>query len=225
MGLSVGNMVNSQNSVTPNYAVGRRVTAIKLYLNKAGDVLLLGSIDPNYICWASLTKAQDMPANEAAFTQMAAGEFGVVSQEYLVLQSLGLGFEEMQTWYCAHIFWEVHGGMEWRTPFGHYYGQAQTERNGFFFAQDLAGFLAVLLERCRTREAGGAYLPVLAWCWKELDNNSADPLHYRVCKELIDTLQSESYLVLSDDEGLRSMYLKIQAKCRQLYNQYQAAVR
>ena len=63
------------------------------------------------------------------------------------------------------------GDIAWITPFGHRYSKSQIEKNGSFFAKDVAGFLDVLHSRCQFREANGAYEAILDFWLKELSKN------------------------------------------------------
>ncbi len=94
-----------------------------------------------------------------------------------------------------------------------------------YFARDISIHFDDLLERCRFREAGGAYEAVLDYCLEELKRDGEDVYHYVQVEELIGILQQEHYLILSEREQIREKYFLFRKEAGRLYNQYQTAIR
>lgn len=117
---------------------------------------------------------------------------------------------------------ERDGELLWSTPFGCGYGPGIPPAS---FARDVAGFPAVLKERCRFREANGRYAPVLRYCLEVLRGGGGSDLYYTQVEDMVEMLRRESYLLLSDHEEIRGLYLEIQETVSTLYNRYQSAVR
>lgn len=110
-------------------------------------------------------------------------------------------------------------------PFGCYYGKGTPQELGAFFGLDVAHFPAVLKERCRFREANGEYASILGYCLDVLRSDHGNDLYYTQVEDLADMMWRERYLVFSDNQEIRELYLEIQQTVSRLYNRYQSAVR
>lgn len=219
------NLINSKTKVTPGYDIKGRETSICLYFSKNKDVLIIGRVDNNYIYWASFSKTYDKEQNEAIFNHIANDPFDLVSNEGLVLKSVNFDYDDLRSWYNTELVRTSDCNMAWNTPFGHYYGKDQIRFNGKYFANDVAGFLDVLVERCRFREANGSYEAVLDYSLNELMKKDKDVFYYTKVKYLIEMLTKEDYLVLSNSKHIRRKYILFCESADKLYNLYQSAIR
>jgi hypothetical protein len=220
------NLINSKTKVTPSYDLKGRETSICLSFSKNKEVLIIGKVDNNYIYWASFSKIYDKEKNEAIFNHIANNPYDLVSNEYTVLKSVSFAYDDLKLWYNTELVRTTSDyNMAWKTPFGHYYGKDQVQFNGKYFSNDVAGFLDILLERCRFREANGSYEEVLDYSLNELMKNDKDVLYYTKVKSLIEMLIKEDYLVMSDHEHIRRKYILFRETADKLYNRYQSAIR
>lgn len=218
------NLVNKGTSVTPNYRLEGRNNYIVFYINGDNDLILVGKADNNYAYWISKTKASDKETNELIFNHIANDSFQMASSAYDVFNNIDISEKELETWYCERLV-RVHGAdMAWKTPFGHSYGKAQIEYNGRFFAEDMATLLKNLTVQCQYREADGAYEKVLKHYMKLLEKGRNNVYFYSKIRSLIEILEQEKYLVVSDNEKIRTLYLQIQKEISTLYNQYMTAM-
>lgn len=182
-------------------------------------------MDNNYSHWASLTRPEERETNGAIFALLASerGRFDKVAAEHEAIRAAGLTWEELRTWYQADLERvERDGELLWSTPFGCSYGSGIPPAS---FARDVASFPAVLKERCRFREANGRYAPILSYCLDVLRGGDGNDLYYTQVEDMVEMLRRESYLLLSDHEEIRELYLEIQETVSTLYNRYQSAVR
>ena len=53
------NLITTNTEVKPNYSLENKETSIEVFFNDAGQVLIVGVVDNNYIYWASLTDSSD----------------------------------------------------------------------------------------------------------------------------------------------------------------------
>lgn len=218
------NLVNTNTSVSPNYQLEGKINSIVFYINRDNDLILIGKADNNYAYWISKTKASDKETNELIFNHIANDSFQIVSSAYDVFKNFDISEKELETWYCERLLRVQEGDAAWKTPFGHYYGKDQIEHNGRFFAGEIASLLKNLTVQCKFREADGAYEKVLKHYMKILEKGRNDMYYYSKIRSLIEILEQEKYLVVSDNEKVRTLYLRIQKEIDILYSQYMTAV-
>lgn len=216
------NMVNDGNAAYPRYDISGRETYITLYFNNFGDVIIVGNVDNNYIYWLSVTKTEDVELNEKIFNHVANDGVINVTQQYKALKQADIRQEKLKDYYSVRLSRVYAHNMAWQTPFGHYYGKDNIDKNGYFFARDVKGFVNSVHVRCELREADGRYEAVLKEY--EVFLSEADTYDYRV-RMLDELLKSESYLCLSFNENVRGLYSKCCEMCGSLYNKYMTAAR
>ena len=216
------NMVKISNAANPRYDISSVETYITLYFNNFGDVIIIGNVDNNYIYWLSVTKTEDMELNEQIFNHVANDCVINVAHEYKVLKQANIKYDELKDYYSVRLTRVHTHNMAWKTPFGHYYGKDNVEKNGYFFARDIKGFVDSVHVRCELREAGGRYEAVLEEYETML--SAADTYDYRV-RTLDELLKAESYLTISLNENVRKSYKKCCEMCSNLYNAYMTAAR
>lgn len=220
------NYVNDRSSVTPNYSLDGKQTAIDVYFNDNNEVLIVGFVDNNYIHWASLTKASDKELNEQIFNYISEGEIHKVTHLYQALKETGLEYGEVMKWLHIRLT-RKERRLCWNTPFGHSYGDgtSQLPYNGRFFATDISVYYKDIQRKCRFREAGGAYEKVLDNYLRVLQDDEGDKCYYTRVKDLVDIIREEDYLMMSPTPEVRAKYLKLQEIISSLYNRYMTAVR
>jgi len=216
------NMVNDSNAAIPKYNIGNKETYITLYFNNSSDVIIVGNVDNNYIYWLSVTNTEDVELNEQIFNHVANDCVINVAHEYKALKQANIKYDELKDYYSVRLTRVHTHNMAWQTPFGHYYGKDNIEKNGYFFARDIKGFVNSVHVRCELREAGGKYEAVLEEYEAVL--SAADTYDYRV-RTLDELLKAESYLNISLNENVRKSYKKCCEMCSKLYNAYMTAAR
>ena len=209
------NLVSMKNSIIPTYDVTKYETAISLYFNHAGEVMIVGEIDgTDYIFWMTITKTDDVEWNEKIFNYITSGAMERVSQLYRVLEQQKLPSGVLDHGYRIRLTRAKDERLEWETPFGHAYGK-QTEQNGRIFAQDVRSFMQNVQKRCELRECGGAYAEVLksyAEFLKQKETYSSE------VKWLEELLAAELYLSISKTERIRRLYQECCNRCSELYH-------
>lgn len=220
-GMEEYNLINESNEMKPNYDLSHKETYFDLYINKE-KLCIIGSLDPNYICWCSITNLKDKENNAKIFNHIANSRFTTFSMLYKVLN-----FDKLfknDSWYHCNIMRTEVKGMLWSTPFGHYYGIENKEEHGRFFSDDIIGFYDDLLKLCEFRSGGQIYIQMLEY-YLELLKKDSDYRYYYVMKPLISILEKESYLGVCPDEEIRNLYLECMEVCSSLYNRYMTVVR
>lgn len=218
------NLVNQHTKVESNYDLSSRQSSIKIYIDRKGNLIILGIVDNNYIYWASLTNTDDKELNEKIFNHIANDEFSIVSKEYLALKTRGIEYKDLCQWYSATLVRETKNNMAWKTPFGHYYGTDQINNNGSYFANDVCHLLGTLQSSCEFRECNGEYIKVLDH-YRNLLLQNDDYSYYTQIKSLEEILQKEDYLKVSKNIEIRELYTQCMDIISQLYNCYMSAVR
>lgn len=228
MGVEQWNLVNERIEVKPNYELDGRVNSIITYLNFKNELLIIGWIDNNYIYWASKTKADDREKNEQIFNYLANGSFEMASETKMALESIGISYEEWRHFYKERYDRgdEKEPGKVWKLSSGGYYRECDIQQHGKLFAYDMERMLDWQQEKCRAREADGKYLQALEVYLKKLiRGGEKDVYYYEKEHNLIRLLEGESYLLLSKDERVRTIYYQIKETIYSLYCTYMSAVK
>ena len=225
------NLVNDSTKEEPKYELARKGISITLFFNTNNDLLIVGNVDNNFIHWASLSKTTDREQNEAIFNHIAYEPFEAVAYKVSLLRSVQTGYWDAPrdnpldnpAWHQARLTRIMDGNMLWSTPFGHDYGKEKPA--GDSFARDVESYQYGLLEKCRIREAGGAYEKVLDNCLDKMLKVIDDDYGYPQVEELIKIIDQDDYLVSSPNEQIREKYINFLNLKSQLYNQYMTRVR
>lgn len=225
------NLLTEDVAVELRYVPKLEHRRIDFYYTGKDRVMIAGVSDNNYIYWLSETELSDKKTNQVIFDHIARVEPTRHGDMATVARKLGYGHQELRGFYRN---WLSYVGGEcpapddvvWRTPFGVSYIKSEEENNGRFFATGIRAFLHKLKMRCRFREAGGKYLEIMRDYLAVLEHGDGDPVkHYEDMHELIDLLHEERYLLCSDDERVRALYLQLDECCSSLYNAYMSIVR
>lgn len=219
MNVSKYNLINSNNSVIPNYNLENEKIELTVYLNLDKTVCIIGKADNNYCSWLSITNLYDFQINKEIFDFIANNRFNIFSHEYLVLGNEK--YREIMDGYILHITRSSIEGKCWLTPFGSYYGEDSRKHHGRFFARDLQNFNTYLQAMCEFRTDDGSYIDIL----KSYLNILTSGVNYQKVKPLITILQREQYLKLSSNKIIRDLFLDCIKKSDYLYNRYMDEVR
>lgn len=214
------NLINKNNAVIPNYDISRKEQRIEILFNSDKDVVIIGRIDNNYICWLSKTELDNKEINEQIFNYLAYGKRPeLISNEYNIFNG-GCSREE---WYKVS-FLPIKQGESIETPFGHNYSGENRERHGKWFAKDIITFFKRMRERCEYRFCKGKYIDVLENYYSVMCADKS-PYYYERITEILEIIESEKYLILAENEKLRNSYIKCLKKSNELYCKYMSAVR
>lgn len=219
------NLITTNTEVKPNYSLENKETSIEVFFNDAGQVLIVGVVDNNYIYWASLTDSSDKEMNANIFDYISRGSVRKVSHLYQVIVAAGLSYEEIRRWVKICLRRKPDDPMSWLTPFEGNFCSTQIQHNGKFFARDIAGYMDENRKKCRFREAGGAYEKVLDYYLSVFNEDDGDDFYYVRIKNLIRIIESEEYLYGSENLQIRRKYIELRKKTESLYNRYMSAVR
>ena len=217
--------------IVPTYTPKPEHRRVDFYYVDHDQVLIAGVADNNYIFWLSRTRLDDVETNKSVFDYISCAKPTQFAHFDAVARKLGYGKEQLRGFYRDSL---VYVGSEnsapndhvWRTPFGVWYVKSEEKNNGSFFASGIKSFRYQLKRRCRYREAEGRYLEVMRWNLATLEEDSGDPVKdYESKRQLIDLIHEERYLLCSDNEEVRKLYLRLDRRCSQMYNAYMTIVR
>lgn len=218
------NLVCKETAVKPNYDLSKRETYIKLYYTYSREVIIVGTVDNNYIHWLSVTKLDDLEINEQIFNHIANDSYQYVSNESTALKKNKMDYSVLSRSYLAKFNRANDKDVAWKTPFRGDYRKDQIKHNGRFFAGSLSPYFSYLQKQCRFREAGGAYKQVLQYYLSSIEK--IDFMRYDAdIKPVSDILDSESYLLISTNADVRNLYFECRQLCYTKYNMYMSAVR
>lgn len=214
------NLVTRLDPVTPGYPQdlsARRV--IEFAYLPHDEVLILASMDGQYPFWASRTGIDDVETNTAIANAVLFEGFSTFTRLYPKLGSL------MQYRYRRRF---SLAGTKISTPFEYGFSSDpdQIKYWGRYMAQGISSHYQRIKQLCTYRELDGQYLGFLTSYLAMLKNRSGDAIaDYDGKRVLINLLTSEDYLYVSDNEAIRSMYVKIQQEISSLYNEYMSIAR
>lgn len=225
------NCLTEDVSVVPGTAPIVEHRRIDFYYADHDQVLIVGVADNNYIFWLSRTSLDDTDTNAAVFDVIAHAEPTLFGRMHEVVRKLGYRYEDLACLYRDSLTY-VGGARPapddtaWQTPFGVRYVQSQERYNGSYFASGLRAFRAQLRRRCAFREADGAYVEIMRRYLEALQESCGDAVKdYENKRELIELIHSERYLLCSEHEAVRALYLKLNDRCASLYDAYMTVVR
>ena len=219
------NLVTDKLAVKPNYDFGNRVTYIEAYFNDKGQILIVGVVDNNYIYWASLTDSSDVEMNGYIFDYISVGRIKKTCSISKAVESVGLHYQEVKRWVKICLTRKAEDRMSWNTPFGASFVSSQVKHNGQFFAKHVAYYMTGIREKCRLREADGAYEQVLDYYLAVMNEDDGDSNYYFKVKNLINIMESEDYLYGSENPEIRRKYISLREYGEKLYNRYMSAAR
>lgn len=215
------NEIGNYGLVSPRYPqdLSARRTIDFAFL-PGNKVLLLASMDGQYPYWTSVTDVDDLDTNTAVADTILFENFSTFTSTHPKLSDL------MCNRYRRRF--TVIGGTI-NTPFD--YGFSSEPEQIKYWGQHLAVGIArhyhEVRELCKLRELDGTYLAFLHSYLKMLETRTSDDdvRNYEDKRMLIKLITSEDYLFVSDDESIRSTYVKVRQKIGSLYNLYMSIVR
>lgn len=217
------NLVDKSNCINPNYDISNKEISINIYVSHEREVCIVGTIDNNYIGWASITRIEDREENMAILKEISREKFDYISNLY---NALGSRYDEVLNWHRFSIYRKLH-------PDGKnlYYSQASNVYLGDeekylakFMVGEISSFYSKELSKCKFRLLDDSYLRILEG-YLELLKLDKSYDYYVEMKPLIGILENESYLRLCPDDGVRKLYLECTGEASGLYNRYMSAVR
>jgi hypothetical protein len=217
------NLVNQNNCKEPNYKIDDKEIYFDIYVSSDKEVCIIGSLDNNYICWASITSLDESDLIVSMIDYILKREPVIVSSAYF---ALGFRYEEVMKWHKFRISKTLYRDGEYR-----YYSQATPAYLGddeIYLAKSMSReinrFYYSELSKCKFRLMDNYYFKILEGYKKLLEQKENYEYYYEM-KPLISLLESESYLKLCPNEEIRNMYLDCMKECSNLYNRYMSAVR
>lgn len=214
------NLVNRNAEKIEEHKIKEEKKHIILCFNKEQDVIIIGAEQD--VFWVSRTKINEEEKNKAIFQYIAdKTTYELVTSEYEVLHKTNIIPEELNTWYKTRMYRRANSQTNWETPFGCYYAE-DVENHGKYFANDICVFRQKLQKTCKYREAGGKYKNILEDILKTI---RMPRQNYPSIKELAEIVERESYLLVSENQEVREIYIQIQEEIYSLYSEYMTAVR
>ena len=214
------NLINESNAKAPNYDLSNKELYIETLLNAERELIIIGRLDNNYICWLSRTTIDDIEINSKIFNYLASEKPKTISTLYCVLND---DYYEIEKYFKSKLT-RSDRANEWQTPFGHYYGVQNKEKHGSFFARDVITYFDRLQNKCKMRLCGGKYIKILDKYYSIMSADN-DPYYYCKMTEIIEIVKEERYLLLAEDENLRKAYIDCLKMSDSLYNRYMTVIR
>lgn len=214
------NQVALFDPVTPGYPQDLRTRRVIDFAYLPHDeVLILVSMDGQYPCWVSRTGVHDIEintdvANAALFDDFSTFTSLVPKLNFLIRD-------------CYRRRFALQG-TDIKTPFDYGFSSEpdQIKYWGQHMARGISRHYLHIKEMCRYRELDGRYLGLLTSYLSMLESRTDDAVRdYEGKRALIKLLTSEDYLFVSDDEAIRSTYVRIRQEIGELYNAYMSIVR
>ena len=154
------NLVNQNNCKEPNYKIDDKEIYFDIYVSSDKEVCIIGSLDNNYICWASITSLDESDLIVSMIDYILKREPVMVSSIYF---ALGFRYEEVMKWHKFRISKTLYRDGEYR-----YYSQATPAYLGddeIYLAKSMSGeinrFYYSELSKCKYRLMDNYYFKIL----------------------------------------------------------------
>ena len=181
--------------IKPNYMPDPRDRLIKAYYGNDNDVIIVGVADNCYIYWFSITKTDDGETNRMILEWLNLCIPTKFGHGYIAVKKTQYTYEQIKSFYCADI------------------------KNADEIIQKRVAANA-------RSKAEGLTIKQMKSYIKKLSKRSADPvLDYEKNEQLIQWIQSQTFLRCSDDTVERELYNELYELCSSIYNAYMTAVR
>lgn len=214
MDISKYNFITDEDLVKPNYDLSKYPYKIRVVFERSGNVIILGMVN-DYVYWASYTNIEDTEINAAIFNEITCKDLSRISREYELIPKLEIDWDDYHYLFRAEVTPREDGGFD--TTFGHGYS-AEGSECGNWFASDLRRYFARMRELCKVREQDGLYVGMLAKYLKQLQQFTWED--YGDDSSIRKIIENERYLVLSDDEVVRNVYLDCVRRLNSIYCEY-----
>ena len=220
-GVHALNDIRRYGLVNPNYPQDLSAKRVIDFAYLPEDkVLLLASMDGQYPYWASITDVNDMETNTAIADAILFEDFSSFTCTHPKLSNL------MCDRYRRR-FTVLDGSITTPFEYGFSSEPGQVKYWGTWVAGGVMRHYHQIKELCKLRELDGSYLGFLRSYLKMLQTRTSDDdvRNYEDKRTLIKLLTAEDYLYVSDDERIRSTYVKTRQTIGSLYNLYMSIVR
>ena len=193
MDITKHNCVTAENADEPRYQPDPANRKVRVYYTDREQVIIVGVADNNFIYWLSVTNMNDLAKNRVIFAEITGKEPARYSHLYLALKKTKYSYEAVRGMYCAEL-----RQAEMIVP--HY---------------------EKIKRLCKMREVNGKYIEILRCYLDMLAARTGDArADYERHKVLIELIQSEKYLRLSDNDTVREIYKQLEDRCERLYQDY-----
>lgn len=214
------NLINESNIKILKYNLSNTKLSVEFLLNSKKELIIIGRLDNNYICWLSRTNINDKKINSEIFNYLASEKLETISTIYSVLED---DYYKIEEYFKAKLT-RNDKADRWNTPFGHCYGAGNKDEHGRFFAGDIITYFDKLQNKCRIRSLDGIYTKILEKYYSIMSKDN-DPFYYCKMTELIEIIEDEKYILLAEDDNLRKAYIDCLKMSTSLYNRYMTVVR
>ncbi|ENQ3105384.1 hypothetical protein ACEOWJ_001361 [Bacillus cereus] len=217
------NLVNRNNCMKPNYKIDDKEVSFDIYVSPDKEVCMIGRMDNNYICWASITHLDVSELNVAILDYVLKQRPVMISNDY---NALGFRYEEVKKWNKFRIFKTLHRDGRYC-----YYSQASSAYFGndekslsTYMSGEINRFYYSELAKCNYRLIDNNYIKILEG-YKKLLTQGENYGYYYEMRPVISILENEGYLKLCPNEEIRNIYWDCMKECSNLYNRYMSSVR
>lgn len=216
------NLINKNNSVTPNYKIDNKDISFNIYVSPTKEVCIIGQLDNNYICWCSMTSLDERETNAAILNYVLKFNQKMISN---VSNILGTRYQEVMNWHKLRFYKRVYENeYRYYSPANNVFCGNDEYNNGEFFSSEISAFYEFELSKCEYRLIDNSYITILEK-YKNILTQDINYGYYNKMKPIISILESESYIKLCPNEKIRNLYLDCITECSNLYNRYMSAVR
>ncbi len=192
------NCLTEDIAVIPKYVPNPKFRCIKAYYAQDNDVVIVGEADPNFIYWLSVTKTDDTETNRQIVAYLKQAEPKLYGHDSTVTdKKTKYTYEQLTSFYTVKIT------------------SAEEILTKYQGAKHAAGQNAdkALITKMKQQ------LAILSKC-------DPDPIKdYDKKEKLIKQIQSQSALRLSDNPKVRELYMELDKRCSDIYNEYMTIAR
>lgn len=192
------NLLTEENMKIPKYKPNRKFRCIKAYYPNSEDVIIVGEVDPNFICWLSLTKIDDTETNRAIFDYLSQTEPMVFGSDARVVHEAGYTYSQLRSFYMVELT----------------------------CAEDIVNRRKAGKQKAKNRGKDKQILQRLKSALAALNQVTGDPVaDYERNEQLIQQIQSQTDLRCSDNPAVVEAYNRLMERCSDIYNAYMTEVR
>jgi hypothetical protein len=218
-------LISKQNSVKPNYDLSGKDFCFNVYVSHTQDVCIVCKIDNNYISGLAFSTVSSLERNQSIINSMVCNAGLTISTEFSVLGREK--FNEICKWYKLVIIKSPDFNDDKHYKTQRFEAGCQFLQSGI--SRAIASSFEKLSDKCFHRISGGLYISVLEKYYEILSrykrSDKESHGYYHKVKNLIDIVDAESYLRLSQDNRVRELYLSIHECTSALYGAYMDVAR
>lgn len=215
------NLVNDTISQNPGYLLPNEMH-FDIYVGPDQELCIVGRVDHNYICWASITHCTETDLSVSIINHLLNLNPTMFSTTGYALSS---HYEKVMTWHRFSILKKERDGQSKYFSQGtHLYFDTNHRYLAKWLANEISCFYTQESLKCQFRLVDKTYVTILKG-YEKLLKREKSVEHYFDTKPLRSILEAESYLRLAKDQDVRSTYLSCMKECQSLYNLYMSKVR